>query len=613
LVYLLNLLLICCNFVLTIGKIIKLLIINRQTRNHKQITLLTMKKFRSYFILILAAVVMSSCSGLNKMKKNSNLIKYEVTPKVLEAHAGMVSVTIKGTFPAKYFDKKTILTATPVLTYTGGETAFEKVQVVQGESVQANNKVISATSGGEFTYTDKVPYKDAMKISELVLRVKAVRGTTTLDFDPVKLADGVIATSTLVEEQAMTIVSKDNYVQVTPETKLAAIYYLINKSDIRTSEMKSPEVAMLRDFIKAASADPNRQFKSLEVSSYASPDGSMKINEPLSKKRGEAADKMLKKEFAKIEAAKANGFFNQTTTAEDWDGFKAEVEKSSIQDKELILRVLSMYSDPDVREKEIKNMATAFEVLKTDVLPKLRRSKMSLNVDMVGRTDEQILAQMQADPKALSLEEMLRAGSLTKDLNEQLKFYQATAENYPKCIRAANNIGCTYMALGKTDEAITAFENAKAIENNDVIKNNLGFASLMKGDLVKAEEYFNSMTAATTESKWGLGVISITKGEYDKAVNYFGTEPCFNLALALVLKGDINKAKVTLDSMKELCKCGKPSYLKAIVGARLDDRDYMLTNLREAIGFKADWKAYAKTDLEFAKYFNDDTFKSVVQ
>jgi tetratricopeptide (TPR) repeat protein len=571
-----------------------------------------MKKFRSYFILILAATVMTSCSGLNKMKKNSNLVKYEVTPKVLEAHAGLVTVTIKGTFPAKYFDKKTTVTATPVLTYAGGETAFEKVQVLQGEGVQANNKVITI-NGGDFTYTSSVPYTDALKISELVLRIKAVRGSKSLDFDPVKLADGVIATSTLVEKHGKTISSKDNYVRITPETKVAAINYLINNAELRSSELKKEDIALLKEYIKSVSADPNKQFKTANISSYASPDGTMKINEPLSQKRGATADKFIKKEFAKIEAAKAAGFFDEKTTPEDWDGFKTEVEKSSIQDKELILRVLSMYADPDVREKEIKNMAAAFEALKTDILPKLRRSKMMINVDLVGRSDEQILAQMKADPKVLSLEEMLKAAELTTDLNEQLKFYQATAENFPKEFRAQNNVGCTYMALGKTDDAVAAFEKAKAIENNDVVKNNLGFGSLVKGDLVKAEAYFTSMTSATPESKWGLGVISITKGEYDKAVNYFGSEPCFNFALALVLKGDVNKAKVTLDSMKELCKCGKPSYLKAIIGARLDDRTYMLNNLREAIGFKADWKAYAKTDLEFAKFFNDDTFKSTVQ
>jgi hypothetical protein len=571
-----------------------------------------MKKFRSYFILILAAAFMTSCSGLNKMKKNSNLIKYEVTPKVLETHAGVVTVTIKGTFPAKYFDKKTTVTAAPVLTYTGGETAFDKVQVLQGESVQANNKVIT-TSGGDFTYTSTIPYKEGMKMSELVLRVKAVRGSKSLDFEPVKLADGVIATSTLVEKHGKPVMMKDNFVRITPETQAADINYLINSSEALSKELKAEDIALLKEYIKTVSVDPNRQLKSAVVSSYASPDGKFDLNEKLSGKRGTTADKIIKKEFSKIEASKATGFFDSKTTAEDWDGFKTEVEKSAIQDKDLILRVLSMYSDPDVREKEIKNMTSAFEALKTDILPRLRRSKMMVNADKIGRTDEQILSQMKSDPKELNLEEMLYSATLTKDLNEQLAFYKTTSENYPKCIRAHNNQGYTYMALGKTDEAIAEFEAAKVIQNNDMVKNNLGFGSLVKGDLVKAEEYFNSMTAATPESKWGLGVIAITKGEYDKAVNLFGTEPCFNNALALYLKGDVNKSKAMLDGMKELCKCGKPSYLKAIIGARLDDKNYMLNNLREAIGFKPEWKAYAKTDLEFAKFFADDTFKSTVQ
>ena len=581
-------------------------------RYHKQITLLTMKKFRSYFILILAATLISGCSGLNKMKTNSNQIKYEVTPKVLEAHAGMVTVTIKGTFPSSYFDKKTTVTATPVLTYAGGEVAFDKVQVLQGESVQANNKVISY-NGGDFTYTASIPYKEDMKVSQLMLRAKAVRGAKSLDFDPVKLADGVIATSTLVEKHGRTIIMKDNFVRILPEAQTADINYIINRSDIQSKELKAEDIALLKAYIKNVSTDPDRKFKNTDISSYASPDGKFDLNEKLSGNRGTTASKFITKEFGKIEASKTTGFFNSKTTAEDWDGFKSEVEQSSIKDKELILRVLSMYSDPDVREKEIKNMSAAFETLKTDILPRLRRSKMAVNVDKIGRSDEQILAQMKSDPKVLTIEEMLYAATLTKDADEQLKFYQTAAELVPKCIRAKNNAGCVLLGLGKTDEAVAAFESAKAIENNDVVKNNLGFCSMVKGDLAKAEEYFNSMTAATAESKWGLGVISITKGEYDKAVNYFGNEPCFNNALALVLKGDVNKAKVMLDGMKELCKCGKPSYLKAIIGARLDDRDYMLNNLREAIGFKAGWKAYAKTDLEFAKYFNDDTFKSAVQ
>ncbi len=554
---------------------------------------------------------MTGCSGLNKMKKNAGSIEYEVTPKVLETHAGLVNVTIKGVYPEKYFDKKTTLTATPVLTYSGGETPFEKVQVLQGESVQANNQVITY-SGGNFTYTASVPYKDAMKVSELMLRVRATRGTKSLDFDPVKLADGVIATSTLVQKEGRPVMSGDKFVRILPEMQAADIHYVINRADIRSSELKAGDIIALKDYIKAVTTDPSRKFKTTTISSYASPDGPQSLNQKLSGNRGSAADKLIKKEFEKIEAAKTYGFFDARTTAEDWEGFKAEVEKSSIADKELILRVLSMYADPDVREKEIKNMAEAYEDLKTEVLPKLRRSQMLVTVDKVGRSDEQILAQAMSNPRVLSLEEMLYAATLTKEANDQLKFYQAAAEANPKEFRAWNNLGYTLMVLGRTDEAITAFERAKAIDNNDVVKSNLGYTALVKGDLTKAEEYFNSMTAASNESKWGLGAISMTNGEYDRAVNYFGTEPSFNNALAQLLKGDANRAKAILDSM-EPSKNGVSSYLKAVVGARLDDRNYMLAGLREAVAANADWKAYAKTDLELAKFWNDDTFKTVVQ
>jgi len=220
---------------------------------------------------------------------------------------------------------------------------------------------------------------------------------------------------------------------------------------------------------------------------------------------------------------------------------------------------------------------------------------------------------MKSDPKVLSVEEMLLAATLTKDINEQLKFYQATAENFPKDIRGHVNVAYTNLLLGKSDDAITALNNAKAIENSDIVKNNFGFAYLQKGDYAKAEEFFGSMATATSESKFGLGILATKKGEYDKAVNFFGNEPSYDLALALVLKKDVNKAKVILDGLKTPEQNGKPSYLRAVVGARLDDRTYMLNNLREAIGLNGSWKAYAKTDLEFAKYFTDDTFKSAIQ
>lgn len=570
-----------------------------------------MKKISSYFILFLAAAVMTGCSGLNKMKKNQDTIRYEVTPQVLEAHGGIVGLTIKGEFPEKYFDKKTTLTATPVLVYDGGETSYQKVQVLQGEKVMANNQVITY-SGGNFTYNDIVAYNDDMRVSQLMLRVNATRGAKSIDFEPVKLADGVISTSTLVQEQGRPVIMKDNFQRIIPESKVADIHYVINRSDLRSSELKAADIAELREYIKEVDSDPDRRFTTTTISSYASPEGPFTLNEKLSVNRGSTADRFIKREFTKIEAAESGDFFDNITTPEDWEGFKNAVENSSLSDKDLILRVLSMYSDPIVREREIKNMSSAYEALKDEILPKLRRSVMTVNVDKIGRTDEQILSLARSNPGELDVEEILYAPTLVTDVNEQLRFYQAAAKAYPKCIRAHNNIGHTLLALGRTDEAIRAFDAAKAINYNDEVKNNLAAAALVKGELVNAEELYNSMTTQTPESRWGLGVIAITKGEYDNAVNLLGTEPCFNLALAQFLKGDVNRARTTLDAMTETCN-GKAPYLKAVVGARLDDRNYMLSGLREAVGINPEFKAMARTDMEMARFFADDSFRSLVQ
>jgi hypothetical protein len=546
------------------------------------------------------------------MKKNASLINYDVVPEVLETHAGTVEVTIKGTFPEKYFDKNTVLEATPVLTYEGGETAFEAVNV-QGENVTENFKVINYT-GGNFTYTSTVPYNENMMVSDLVLRVKANRKGTVLDFDPIKLADGVISTSTLVEDHAQPIPMKDNFKRIIPEDKMADIHYLINMASIRPNELKSEDINALKEYLLLVKGDDRLEFTGTTISSYASPDGELDFNEKLVGKRAEASTKYVKSEFekTKIEDISKEMFLSSQLTAEDWEGFKLEVGNSNIQDKELILRVLSMYSDPVVREREIKNMAAAFEVLKSDILPKLRRSKITVNVNKIGRSDEEILAAINSDPTVLNIEELLFAATLTTDLNEQLKYYEIAANQVPKCIRAHNNVGVTNMKLGKIDAAKTAFEKAQAIQNNDMVKNNLGFVALVQGENDKAVEYFTSMTTSTKESRFGLGTIAIKNGEYDKAVNFFGNEASINNALALVLKGDLNKAKVMLDGMT-MCQCGTPSYLKAVVGARMDNAEYALSGLREAVEFNENWKAYAMKDVEFAKMATTDAFKAIVE
>lgn len=568
-----------------------------------------MKNFTRLFVLLLAAAVVSSCSSLDKMRKNASLVKYEVTPKVLEAHAGKVAAALKATYPEKYFDKNTTLKITPVLVYEGGEVAFDEMLYAQGELVQANNKSVSWT-GGTINWSGDVDYKPEMKVSEFMLRIEASRKGKTLAFDPIKLADGVIATSTLVEYHAMPLFLKDKYQRVVPEQKMADILYAINRADVRPAELKAADIQAMKDYIAMVAQNERMEIKGLTASSYASPDGPLTLNEKLSLDRGKAAEKYLQKEYGQI--PELTNLFSTKTTPEDWDGFKALVQESSIADKELILRVLSMYQDPVVREKEIKNMSTAYESLAEEILPQLRRSKFIVDVNLVGLSDEEILAAMRGDASALSLEQMLYSASLTTDVNEQLKFYQMATVKEPKCYRAWNNVGWAYLNMGKADDAMVALEKAKALKNDDIVKNNMGFAALLKGDFKASAEYFNSMSASTPESRFGLGTIAIHDGKYDQAVNLLGEKPSMNLALAQLLKGDFNKAKATMDAVKP-CKCGAPSYLKAVIAARSDNRDGVMNNLREAVGYNVAWKNYAQTDLEFAKFFNDETFVSITK
>ncbi|MDF1559651.1 MAG: tetratricopeptide repeat protein [Bacteroidales bacterium] len=568
-----------------------------------------MKNFTRLFVILLAAVLMSGCSSLEKMKKNANLVNYEITPQVLETHGGIVAAQVKATYPEKYFDKKTTLKITPVLTYEGGETVFDELLYAQGELVQENNKAVSWT-GGNISWSGDVNYIPEMKVSEFLLRVEVSKKDKTLAFDPIKLADGVIATSTLAEDHAKPIVLKDKYQRIVPEQKMADILYMINRSNIRSSELKSEDIQALKDYIALVMQDERMAVKGVTASSYASPDGPLTLNERLAEQRGKAAEKYLQKEYGKVpELAQ---FFATKTTPEDWDGFKTLVQESSIADKELILRVLSMYQDPVVREQEIKNMSAAYEALADDILPQLRRSKFTVDVDLIGLSDEEILATINGDASVLSLEQLLYAATLTEDVSEMLKYYKLAAEKEPNCMRAWNNIGWAYLNMGKADEALEALEKAKAIKNDDVIKNNMGFVELLKGNYAAAAEYFNLMTAATPESRFGLGTVAIHEGRYDQAVNFLSDEPSMNLALAQLLKGDVNKAQTTMASVPP-CKCGAPSYFKAVIAARNDDKDGVINGLREAIGYNSDWKNYAMTDLEFAKYFLDDTFIAVTK
>ncbi|MGQ1788212.1 tetratricopeptide repeat protein [Saccharicrinis sp. GN24d3] len=573
-----------------------------------------MKQSRiNVFASIALAAILASCAGLNKMKSKAEDVTYTVTPEVLEAHAGKVDVTVKVKVPENYMDKKATVELTPVLKYEGGETAFAS-KTVQGEKAEGNNQVISYLNGGQYTYTGSVPYNENMKVSDLVVRIKATKGGQSMDFDDVKIAEGVIATADLVmNEGAAVALGKDNFKRIIPESKDADIYFLIQQAALRGTELRKEEIKALKDYIKEAKAAENKEFKGVSISAYASPDGPTDLNTTLSEKRQKVAKGYLERELkrAKVDNS-AENFFDLKNTPEDWEGFKALMEASSIQDKELILRVLSMYSDPEVREKEIKNMSETYKVIADDILPQLRRSKVAVNVNVIGKTDAEIAELAASNPSKLNVEEILYAATLTEDLDAKLVIYKKAAKQFPKCWRAQNDIAYILVKQGKLDEAKSVLEKANNIKpNNAIVNNNLGVIALRQGDLAKAEEYFGAAAGAGPELDNNLGIVSIHKGDYDAAMRYFGNSTNCNAALAKILAGKYDAALSTLNANTK--EVGFKYYLKAIVGARTADNDMVFDSLRKAVELDGSLKAEAAKDKEFGKFLEDASFKAIIQ
>jgi tetratricopeptide (TPR) repeat protein len=574
-----------------------------------------MKKLNSGILMaVLAVFMLSGCSGLNKMKKNASGIKYEVKPAVLEMHGGTVNLAIEASYPEKFFNKKAIVVATPVLKTPAGEVEYAPISM-QGEKVTANNKVVNYKSGGKVSYTGTVPYTKEMRQSELIVKVEASMKSKKVAFEPVKIADGVISTPTLLaSKEGEVIAAKDRFQRIVPETYQADINYDINKADVKKTEMASADVAELKGKVKAANEKSNYNIKGIDVSAYASPDGELNLNDKLAKERSQTASKFFQKELETMKVSKASQqeFFKLMSTAEDWDGFKELVGKSKIQDKDLVLRVLSMYDDPAVREREIKNISVAFTELADQILPQLRRSKFTVSVDVIGKSDEELLKIASSKPADLGLEEVLYAATLTKDEKVQNGIYKAATEKFPTCFRAWNNYGMTAAQLGDFKTAQTAIEKANTLKANDpIVLNNLGVVALANGEFDKAEGLFRSAAGAGGQVDHNMGVVNIKKGNYSQAVTNFGTACLNNAALAQILAKDYAKALKTLECVTE--PCPMTDYLKAVVYARQGQSANMFKSLEAAIAAKADLKQLAKTDLEFGKFFEDAKFVALVK
>lgn len=573
--------------------------------------------------LLLLVLVFAGCNGLKKMAKNSDTIEYTLKPSILETHGGEVAMTIDGKFPPKFFAKKAVVTITPTLVYEGGEKALKPV-VVQGQKVLENNKVINYTEGGSFTYTDKAAYTDAMRKSELVLKVKASAGSKSVNFTDKKIGDGIISTPTLLvidPKVELGTTKKVNHTpseynpeesvfqQNVPDLFTADILYKIQQANLNQEELKKDDIKALQALLDEIKKNEKLQLEGIEISSYASPDGALDLNTGLSNKRGSTAENFLNKELKKKKINDAK--INSSTTPEDWEGFKELVEKSNIQDKQVILRVLSMYQDVEVREKEIKNMAAAYEDLAGKILPELRRSKYNLNLNKVGKTDPEILDLATSNPSALNQAELLHAATLVKDADSKLKIYKSFTSNYPNDWRGPNNEGFIYWEKNDMKSAKAAFEKAKSLDANGFVLNNLGAAELASGNSLAAKEYFMASLGATKKASYNLALINVKEGKYSEAIKNFGECTNFNAALAGMLNGDTKKATSLLENKES--KSAIDYYLLAVAAARSGNSDKVYGNLKTALNQDASLAKKASTDLEFYKLFETNEFKEIVK
>jgi len=569
-----------------------------------------MKKIRNSALIVLAAAVLSSCGGLNKMVKEADEVAYTVTPEVLEMHGGEVDVAVEVTYPAKYFNKKAILTLTPVVKYAGGETELEPL-VVQGEDVTANNKVINYTTGGREKVSETFDYEDDMMRSELFVKISGEAKGKTVQFEDVKLADGIIVTPNLVDVNPRVLTFSDNFQRIVPDQYVTDILYVINRADVRRSQTSKEGVVGMEDYLVGVDTNDRIELKNLEISAYASPDGPYDFNDKLSVKRQKSADKFMKSTLRKKNVSVADELFSLLTTAEDWEGFKKLMEKSDIQDKEMILRVLSMHSDPQVREQEIRNITEAFEEIKEKILPELRRSKFTVAVEKIGWSDDELKEIWSSNPDKLNLEELLYTATLVNDLETKAEIYKQAVKVSPKCLRAHNNLGTVQFKMGNYNAAEKSFMAAKEIKDHDIINNNLGAVALVNDDVEKAGELFTSSLGAGSEVNYNLGIVNIIEGDYEKALNYFGSEASYNKALAQYLDDNTDMSFRTAVNLTD--ETAKQYYLIAVIAADQKKDDVALENLKVAVSKDASLKERAKKDLEFAELFENSEFKSIVE
>ncbi len=556
---------------------------------------------QSAMIALFAAVLVSCSSKLTPL--SSSL--FSVTPTPMELQGSKIPVTINGKFPEKWFNKNAEVVVTPVLKSEGKELWGTSV-TYQGENISGNGIVIPQQRGGAFTIKSEFDYDPTMVNPELYLRFSARIKNKEVTLPDVKVAEGLITTAALADAYTNNPAeAPDDFQKLIKDTYDANIMFLIQQAELRSSELNSSNLAAWKNLVKDADNNP-KQKVNVEVLAYASPDGGYELNEKLAEKREKNTSAYLDKEFKK-ENVNTNVYANYT--AQDWEGFQKLVQASSLQDKDLVLRVLSMYKDPADREREIKNISIVYKDLAETILPQLRRSRLVANVETIGKTDSELLQAANNNPNSLNANELLYTATLDNAPVE--KIYKTVTQKFPNDYRGWNNLGAYYFANGQVSAAKQAFEKAQQIDQNAAEPSmNMGLLSIADGNISKAEQLIGRASNANTANE-ALGLLYLKKGDYSNAVQAFGNTKSNNAALAQLMAKNYSQAQQTLDGVKN--KTGVTHYLEALVAARTNNASGVATHLTEAFRADPSLKKYASTDIEFSKFATNSLVSNLLR
>lgn len=542
--------------------------------------------------------------GCSKKLNSFQSSFFTTDPTPLETVGQEVPATISGRIPEKFMRKNAKVTTTPVLQWSTGSGTFAEASgspvMIQGEDVRDNGQTVSYKNGGNVMIPFRVEYQPGMAKSDLYLDFAVDQNGKRYTLPRVKVGHGVIATSTLASAATVEpAVARDNFQKIITEKYSADIHFLINQANIRSSQTDKADYIDLNKQLMEANAAPNKEIAGVTINSYASPEGSMAFNTQLAEKREKNTQTLVENQFKKDKITEF-GELTSSFTPEDWEGFQKLVEKSNIQDKDLILSVLSMYKDPEQREKEIRNLSTVFNELADQILPQLRYSRVQATINVIGKSDEELINLFNTDPKALTEDEILYVATLTDDNTRKMEIYRKAAELHPDDYRAVNNLGLTQYRAGDYKSAAASFDKAARMNPaSKEVEMNKGLISLLNKDYAKANEQLGA-AAGVPENADALGVYYLTQGEVAKANVAFGDAKTNNAALAQILAKDYSAAKSTLAAIPT--PDANTYYLTAILGARTNNENMVMSNLRQAVKLDRNLLKQAQNDLEFADY-----------